>query len=76
MKHEWSLSFTSRSWGLGVEVSFPSRSERFYLGTKLRTFFGFTVYLGPLTVEWRKEPEVIEYDTDGVKAIFEEVING
>lgn len=50
-----------RAWGLGVVIALPSKSKDFYLNTKLKTFFAFWLYLGPLTIEASRPHEIIAF---------------
>lgn len=71
MKRKWTIDYTSRSWGFGLEFGLPSQSKEFFVGTKLQTYFSLTVYLGPFTFDWSKEPTVMEYENDEVKEYLE-----
>lgn len=59
------VSLTWSSWGLGFEINFPSTSKKFVAGCKLKCYFGFTLYFGPITVELDKEPSIVAFHCVG-----------
>jgi hypothetical protein len=75
-KRQWETSFTTSDWGLGFEVTFPSKSTEFFMGTKLQVHFGLTIYLGPFTLEWRRPPTVLEYESAAAQAYYEGLNKG
>lgn len=56
------FSFTLKDWEIGFGFCLPSQSERFFMGTKLKTYFRLLLFLGPLTIEIGKQNEVAEYE--------------
>lgn len=55
------LFYTIKSWEFGIGFHFPSKSKKFFMGTKLRTSFHITIYIGPFTLDIGKEEEIVEY---------------
>jgi hypothetical protein len=55
------IDLTWYSWGLGFEIQLPTTSSSMLYGTKLHTYFGFAIYLGPVTITYDREVKIIAF---------------
>jgi hypothetical protein len=69
------FSFTPKDWELGLGLSLPSKSKRFYLGTKLKSGFRFYIYLGPFALQIGRENVVAEYESEAARRFHEEILD-
>jgi hypothetical protein len=52
---------TPKDWEFGIGISFPSKSERVFLGSRMFHSLRFYIFIGPYTFAWGDEPvEVVE----------------
>jgi hypothetical protein len=61
---------TLADWEFGFGFTLPSKSEYFFMGTKLKSGIRLFLFLGLITIQIGKDPEVIEFENEDVEEFY------